>query len=104
MGTVDQIHFHQESLDHKLAHSRRFPEDAFGMQIQMKVPRLNVAASARFFPGLAFGGLAVRDRRLRIALGKCPLAAAISIDQQKLDRIPLPPVANSSDLQWESQS
>src|SRR5580692_11403103 len=31
VGAIDQVHFHQESLDHKFAHSRRFPEDALGM-------------------------------------------------------------------------
>ena len=68
------------------------------------MPWLDVAADSSFFPRFALGRLAVRHRWLRSAFRKRPLAAAVGIYQQKLDRIPLPPVAHGGYLQRKSES
>src|ERR1700684_3506708 len=54
------VDFHQKRLDHKFLYPARLPEHALGMNIKMKVARLERAQSARFFRGLALGGLTVR--------------------------------------------
>ena len=64
--------------------------------------RLDAAANAGFFPGFAFRRLAMRKRGLGIALGECPLAAAVGVHQQELDRRAAPPVADSRYLQGKS--
>ena len=55
------LNFHQESFDHEFLHSARLPENSLGMQIEMKVARLNRAERSGFFRSFAFRGLAVRD-------------------------------------------
>ena len=60
------------------------------MKVEMKVTKLNLAASASLFPGLAFRGLAVRERGCRVAFGESPLAAAVGVYQQELEEEPRP--------------
>jgi hypothetical protein len=59
---------------------------------------LDDPARARFFFGFAFGGLAVREARFGSSLGKCPLAAAVGIHQQKIGVRIHPPVTDGSNL------
>jgi hypothetical protein len=74
------------------------------MYIEMKMPRLDVAAHSGFFPGFAFRSLAVRHRLLRIAFRKRPLATAVGVHQQELNRRPAVPVAHSRYLQRKRES
>src|SRR6266498_2590015 len=66
--------FHQERLDHELLHTAGLPEDAFRMDVQMKMTRLDGSQRARFFRRFALGGLTVREARVRRSFGKSPLA------------------------------
>jgi hypothetical protein len=49
------------------------------MDVEAEMSRLDAAANSGFFPGFAFGRLAMRERSFRIAFGKCPLAAAVGV-------------------------
>src|SRR2546423_14386847 len=55
------LNFHQEGLDHILLHATGLPEHSLGMNVEMKVPRLDRAQRSGLFGGLAFGGLTVRE-------------------------------------------
>src|ERR1022692_3880252 len=84
IGSARLPDVHQEGFDDILLHASGLPEHAFGMNVNVEVSRLDEADGARFFFGFALGGLAVREARFGGSLGKCPLAAAIGVDQQKL--------------------
>jgi hypothetical protein len=99
-----ELHLEQKCLDYIFPHSRRSPENAFGMEVEAEMARLDTAANAGFFPGFAFGSPAMRERSFGITLGKSPLAAAVRVHQQELDRWAAPPVADSRYLQWKSVS
>ena len=64
-GSAHLVDFHQKGLDHKLLHAAGLPEHALGMNVEMKVSRLDRAQSAGFFCGFALGGLAVREAGVR---------------------------------------
>src|ERR1700722_7361279 len=70
----------------------------------MKVAGLDVAVNSSFFPRFALCGPAVRHGGLRIALRKCPLTTAVGVNQDKFDRLPLPPVTDGGDLERKSES
>src|SRR5438445_8810481 len=97
------LHFQQKGFDDKFLHAWRAPENAFGVNIDMKVPRLDMPANSCLFPGFAFRGLAMQHSRMGITLGKRPFAPAIRIYQQEFQRRATPPIAHSRDLQWQSK-
>ena len=101
VGTAGLADFHQKSLNDIFLHASGLPKDAFRMNVDMEVARLDDADSARFFFGFAFGGLAVREAGLRGSLGKRPLIAAVSMDQKKLDLRIHAPIADSRHLQGQ---
>ena len=76
-----------------------FQKTPLECKYKMKVSRFDVAANSSFFPRFALGGLAVRHRWLGSAFRKRPLATAVGIHQEELDRIPLPPVTHCGYLQ-----
>jgi hypothetical protein len=56
---ADVFHLQQESLDHKLLYTSRFPKHTFRVDIEVEVPGLNPPCDAGLFQGLAFGSQAV---------------------------------------------
>src|SRR5215471_18205798 len=74
------------------------------MNIEMKVSGLDGASRAGLFPGLAFRSLAMRHGGLGRAFRKGPFAAAVGVDEQKLDRGSARAVADGSDLNRQSKS
>ena len=86
IGPALLVDFHQKSFHHKFLHAAGLPEHPFGVNVEMKVARLDGAESAGFFRGFALGGLAVREARFRRSLGEGPLISAVGVDQQELHR------------------
>jgi hypothetical protein len=56
------------------------------VNVKVKVARFDGAKRSGFFSRFTFGGLTVREPRVRSSLWKSPLVAAIGVDQQELDR------------------
>src|SRR6476660_4053917 len=96
------FYFHQESFDGKLLYSGRLPENSLGVGIDMKMPWLDVAVSASFFPGFALGGLTVGQVGFRSTFRESPLVPAVGIYQQEFHRSAAAAVAHCSDLQRQS--
>ena len=85
IGPAQLVDFHQEGFDHKFLHAARLPEHAFGVDVKMKVARLDGAESAGFFRCFALCGLAMREARLGRSFGEGPLVSAVGVHQQKLN-------------------
>src|SRR5271157_2792975 len=51
------VDFHQKGLHHKFLHAARLPEHALGVNVEMKMPRLDGADGTGLFRGLALGRL-----------------------------------------------
>jgi hypothetical protein len=103
-GIFFPLYLEQEGFDHKLLHSRRFPEDAFRVQVKAKVARFDAAANPSFFPGFAFRGLSMRQGQFGVAFGKRPLVSAVRVHQQEFDGGTSPAVANGGYLQGKRVS
>jgi len=56
------------------------PENAFGVDVDVKVPGFDDADGASFFPGFPFCSLAVGKPGLGRSFGKRPFAAAVGVD------------------------
>jgi hypothetical protein len=98
VGTAHLVNFHQEGFDHEFLHSAGLPEDAFGMDVEVKVSRLNRAETAGFFGSFALGGLAVGKADVSRSLGESPLVTAIGINQKELNGRAAPAITNRSHL------
>ena len=85
-------------LEREFLHSTGLPEDSFGVDVEMKMARLDRAEGTGFFRGFTLRSLAVRQARIDASLGKGPLVSAVGIDQQELHRRALPAVADCGDL------
>ena len=96
--------FHQKSFYHIFLHTAGLPEHSLGVNVNVKMAGLDDADGSRFFSGFAFCGPAMREARLGGSLGKCPLVAAIGMNQQKLDVRIYPPVADGSHLQGQRKT
>jgi len=88
--------FQQKGFHNEFLHAGRLPENTFGVQIEVEVPRLNDTGSAGLFESLTLGGLAVRQVRFDGTLGECPLAPAVGFYQEELDRVAAFPVTDRS--------
>src|SRR5436309_126784 len=97
--TPHLVDFHQESFDHVFLHAGGLPEHSLGMDVEMKVARLDDAESPSFLHGLAFGGLAVRQAGVCRSLGESPLVTAVGINQKELDRRAAPAITDRRYLQ-----
>src|ERR1700722_1115397 len=98
IGTARLVDFHQKSLDHKFLHSAWLPEHALGMNVEMKMSRLDRAQRSGFFCSLTLRRLAVREPCIDGSFGECPLISAIGIHQQKFHSPSTHTEAHCSDL------
>jgi hypothetical protein len=99
LRTADVLHFHEEGFDHEFLYAGRLPENPFGVNVLVKMARLDASASASFFRGFAFRRLAVGQGGSRVALGEGPFISAVRVDQKELDQRPAPVIAHGSYLQ-----
>lgn len=53
-------HFHEESFHNVFLHTARLPKNALGMDVNVKVARLDDSHRSGFFARFAFGRLTVR--------------------------------------------
>src|SRR5439155_19483105 len=75
------LHFQQKGFYDEFLHTWVAPENSFGVNIHMEVPRLDMPANSSLFQSFAFRGLAVRHSRMGITLRKCPFASAVGVHQ-----------------------
>src|SRR5437763_16109742 len=93
------LHFQQKGFYDEFLHTWVAPENSFGVNIHMEVPRLDMPANSCLFPGFAFRGLAMRHSRMGITLRKCPFASAVGVHQYKFQLSATPPVTDGCDLE-----
>ncbi len=84
IGPAGLLYFHQKCLHYVFLHASALPEDAFGMNVDVEVTRLDDSDGAGFLAGLALRSLAVREAVFRRPLWERPLATAVGVDEQKL--------------------
>src|SRR3984957_18241621 len=59
IGSAHVLHLHQKCFDYEFLHAARLPEHALGMNVEVKVARLDGARRSCFFHGFTLGVLAV---------------------------------------------
>src|SRR5262249_52873684 len=77
---------------------------SLGVDVYVKVPRLDRTDRASLFHRLPLGGLAMRQPRFRSALRKSPLVPAVGFDQQEFGMSICQPIANCGHLQRQRVS
>src|SRR5258708_29938770 len=88
------LDFHQEGFDDEFLHSSGLPENSLGVDVEMKVPRLDGTEGAGFFRSLTLGGLAVREAGLRGPFWEGPLFAPLRFSPPEFHPLAPPPHAN----------
>src|SRR5258708_30008434 len=85
IGSPRLVNLHQEGFHNKFLHAAGLPKHAFGMNVEMKMPRLNRPQRSRFFRSFPLRCLAMREAGVGRSLLGRPLISAVGIYQGKLD-------------------
>src|SRR5258708_38281606 len=86
IGSPRLVNLHQEGFHNKFLHAAGLPKHAFGVNVEMKMPRLNRPQRSRFFRSFPLRCLAMREAGVRRSLWGRPLISAPGIDPEKTDR------------------